>query len=165
MFNKRLKWVLDFNNILSHSQYGFRKNWNSLQALTDLQQQINNAVNKNSSLYIIFFDLQQAFPQVWRHYICQKLHLIGLRGNLPKLLQSFLYDRSITVRIEDQLSSHHLIQNGVSQGEVWSVPLFLITIDDICTWCVPFPLTQQMTSASPSFPPTPTEKRVYFSKL
>ena len=106
-------------------------------------QQINNAVNKNSSLYTIFFDLQQAFPRVWRHYICQKLHLSGLRDNLSKLLQSFLHDRSITVRIEDQLSSHQPIQNGVPQGEVWSVPLFLIAIDDICA-CVSFPLTQRL---------------------
>ena len=143
ILNKRLTWFLDFNNILSHSQYGFRKNRNTLQALTDLQQQINNAVNKNSSLYTIFFDLQQAFPRVWRHYICQKLYLIGLRGNLPKLLQSFLYDRSIAVRIEDQLSSHQLVQNGVPQGEVWSVPLFLLAIDDIRT-CVSFPLTQRL---------------------
>lgn len=143
ILNKRLTWYLEFNNILSHSQYGFRKNRNTLQALTDLQQQINDAVNQNSSLYTIFFDLQQAFPRVWRHYICQKLHHVGLRGNLPKLLQSFLSDRSIAVRIEDQLSSHHLIQNGVPQGEVWSVPLFLMAIDDIRT-CVSFPLTQRL---------------------
>jgi len=168
LFQKILTWFLDFNNLLSHFQYGFRKNRNTLQALTDLlQQQINNAVNKNSSLYTIFFDLQQAFPRVWRHYICQKLHLIGLRDNLSKLLQSFLHDRSITVRIEDQLSSHQLIQNGVPQGEVWSVPLFLILLS---TTSVHVSLTPShrdfslMTSASPFYPPTPTEQHVYSNK-
>ena len=50
---------------------------------------------------------------------------------------------SITVRIQDQLSSHHIIQNGIPQGDVWSVPLFLIAINDI-TKCVAFPLTQRI---------------------
>ena len=46
----------------------------SLEALSDLQQQINDTEHTKSSLYTIFFDHQQAFPRVWRHYICQKLH-------------------------------------------------------------------------------------------
>ena len=36
ILNKRLFWFLEFNNILSPSQYGFRKGRNTLQALTDL---------------------------------------------------------------------------------------------------------------------------------
>jgi len=41
ILNKRLTWYLEYNNILSPFQYGFRKGRNTLQALTDLQQQIN----------------------------------------------------------------------------------------------------------------------------
>jgi len=39
-------------------------------------------------------------------------------------------------------SSHHLIQNGVPQGEAWSAPLFLIVINDLIN-CVTFPLTSR----------------------
>ena len=131
ILNKRHSWYLEMNNILSPSQYGFRKKRNILQALTDLHHQISQATHANSTFYTIFFDLQQAFPRVWRHYICQKLYDIGLRGNLLKILQNFLYNRTIIVRIQDQLSSHQTIQNGAPQGEVWSVPLSLITTEDI----------------------------------
>jgi len=143
ILNKRLFWFLESNNILSSYQYGFRKGRNTLQAISDLNFQIEEAHRTNSNLYTIFFDLEQAFPRVWRHYICSRLYDIGLRGNLPKLLQSFLYDRSLTVRIQNKLSSHQLIQNGVPQGEVWSVPLFLIAINEL-TNCVQFPLTQRL---------------------
>ena len=103
---------------LSFSQYSFHKGRNSLQALSDRNLQIHEAMRSNSNLYTIFFDLQEDFSHVWHHHICSKLYDIGLKGHLPNLLQSFLYDRSLTVRIGDQL-------NGVPQGEVWSVPLFM----------------------------------------
>ena len=140
ILNKRLFWYLESNNHLSPAQYGFRKGRNTSHALADLQTQINNATDSNSCLYSIFFDLQEAFPRVWRHYICSKLHDIGLRGSLPKILQDFLHNRTLMVRIQDKISSPHEIQNGVPQGEVFSVPLFLIAINDIKK-CVHFPFS------------------------
>jgi len=95
-------------------------------AITDLDLQIEESLWNNT----IFFDLQEAFSRVWRYYICSQLFGIGFRGNLPSLLRSFLYDRSITVWFQNIYSSHHLIQQGVPQGKVWSVPLFLI----ICSY-------------------------------
>jgi len=64
---------------------------------------------------------------VWRHCICSKLFEKDL----------------LTVPIQNTNSSHQLIQNGVPQGEVWSVPLFLIAINDL-TNCVTFPLTHRL---------------------
>jgi len=87
----------------------FRKGRNPLPAITDLDFQIEESLWYNTDPYTIFFDLQEAFPRVWRHYICSKLYEIGLHGNLPALLQSFLYDRSITVRIQNIYSFHQLI--------------------------------------------------------
>jgi len=114
----------------------FKKFVGTLSPLKNNQQRYIN-------LHTIFFDLQAAFPRAWRHYICSKLFEIGLRGNLPSLLQSFLYDRSITVRIQNTCSSHHLIQNGVPQGEVWNGHLFLIAINDLIN-CVTLPLTRRL---------------------
>lgn len=40
-----------------------------------------------SKLYTIFFGLQEAFPRVWRLYICSKFNEIDLRDSLPNLFQ------------------------------------------------------------------------------
>lgn len=143
ILNKRLLWYLESNNLLSPFQYGFRKGRNSSQALIDLQNEIKEATSANSCLYSVFFDLQEAFPRVWRHYIENKLSEIGLRGNLPSILQSFLHNRSLLVRIQNITSAPHTVENGVPQGEVLSVLLFLLAINDI-TKCVKPPLTQRL---------------------
>ena len=143
ILNKRFWWYLDQNNLLSPLQYGFRKGRNTIPPLADLQNQIQQAFLANAPLYTIFFDLQQAYPRVWRYYICKKLYDFGLKNNLPKILQSFLQDRYISVTIQDQLSLPHKIENGVPQGEVLSVLLFLVAINDL-TKNVHFPITQRL---------------------
>jgi len=100
-----------------------RNGGNTSQALFDLQNEINAPSSAKSSLYSVFFHLQEALPRVWGHYIVQKLFEIGLRGNLPSLvLQSFLNNRSLMVRIQNITSSSFTVENGVPQDEVSAFP-------------------------------------------
>lgn len=82
-------------------------------------------------------------PRVWQHLICTKLHEVSLRGNLPKVFQNFLHDRTtrISVRVQNKLSSAHSIRIGVPQGQVLSVLLFLLAINDLPLQ-IKSPLTQ-----------------------
>ena len=124
ILNKRLYWFLESNDLLSPFQYGFRKGRNTTQALADLQLQINKATDANSCLYAIFFDLQEAFPRVWRHHICQNLYRMGLRGNLPTILQSFLQNRTLMVRIQDKLSPLTQQRTGYHRAKCSVFPYF-----------------------------------------
>ena len=51
--------------------------------------------------------------------------------------------RILAVKTHNVVSSSDPIQNGVLQGEVFSVCLFLIAINDL-TKCIKFPLTQRL---------------------
>jgi len=138
----RLKffWYLESNRLLSTFQHGFRKGRNTTQDLFDLQSQINEIPHSKSCLFFIFFSLQNAFPRVWKHYICSKLHEIGICSFLPNILQGFLIDRTLIIQIQRTYFYRHTIQNGVPQGEVLSALLFLMAIN-VITECVHFPLT------------------------
>jgi len=88
--------------------------------IADLQSKINEAFSSNSCLYSIFFDLQEAYPRVWPYLICKKLHEAGLRGNLPKTLEDFLHNRTISVRIQDKFPPL-ILWKLVSPREKYSV--------------------------------------------
>ncbi len=72
---------------------------------------------------------------VWRYHFLKSLHQIGIRGDLGHLIQNYLSDRFLFVCIGSKTSSLLLVQNGVPQGYVLSVTLFLIAINDI-TSCI-----------------------------
>ena len=131
ILNKRLTWFLESNNLINNSQYGCRKGRSTTMALTELDALIHQANDNKSTLYSVFFDLENAFPRVWRHHILLTLHKYGFRGLLPQLLQNYLQNRSFQVRVANQLSSIQTQDNGVPQGSPLSGTLFMIAINDI----------------------------------
>ena len=72
---------------------------------------------------------------VWAHALLQELYDIGLRGNLPVFVQNFLKNRTIQVKLEGFLSSLYHLDNGLPQGSIISVTLFLIAINKMFSGC------------------------------
>ncbi|MBJ3201406.1 hypothetical protein JGB54_23300, partial [Salmonella enterica subsp. enterica serovar Agona] len=51
--------------------------------------------------------------------------------NLPLFIAGFLQNRLFRVRVGSTLSSHFSLEEGVPQGSVLSVTLFILRINDI----------------------------------
>ena len=100
-------------------------------ALADLDSLIYEANDNKSTLYSIFFDMESAFPRVWTHLICTSLQKLGLRGQLPLLIQSYLHNRSFKVKIASHLSTPNNQDNSVPQGSPLSGTLFMIAINEV----------------------------------
>ena len=67
----------------------------------------------------------------WRRGILQKLHDMGIRGNLPIFIKNLISNRTFRVRIGSTLSDLHMQENGVPQGSAISPTLFMLLINDI----------------------------------
>ena len=69
-------------NILSDSQFGFRKNYSAELLLIKSTHDIALNLNANSQTDVILLDFSKAFDKVSHRFILQKLQYYGITGQL-----------------------------------------------------------------------------------
>ncbi|KAK3869753.1 hypothetical protein Pcinc_024981 [Petrolisthes cinctipes] len=132
--NRRLLHFLNSRNLLVDEQCGFRKGRQTLDQLVNLEVQIQEAFAKKQFLIAVFLDIEKAYDMTWRHGLLRKLYAMGLRGNLPFFVKNFISDRTFSVKLFSDtvtFSDIFVQANGVPQGSVLSLTLFLCMINDI----------------------------------
>lgn len=81
LLNKRLLSFLNKYKLISESQYGFRKNVSTENAVRDLTSLIVTQVDKNKKCLTVFLDLKKAFDTVSVPILLQRLEDCGVRDN------------------------------------------------------------------------------------
>jgi hypothetical protein len=131
ILNQRLQAFLEEKNFFDPCQSGFRSSHSTLDALTRLETAAKESINEGKYCIAIFLDIERAFDTVWHRGILDKLYRLGLRGNLGRIIQGFLQDRVVRVRLPAGISDQHPLHSGVPQGSVFSPTLFAILINDL----------------------------------
>ena len=117
--HKNLYTFLEKNKVLYASQYGFRKNRSTVNAITELVCHITNAFENKQNTLSVFLDLSKAFDTIDHNILLHKLEFYGVRGLALNWFQSYLSDRK-----------QYVLYNNV-QGSVLGPLLFLIYVNDI----------------------------------
>ncbi|GFV53256.1 probable RNA-directed DNA polymerase from transposon X-element [Trichonephila clavipes] len=131
MVNARLVYQLEKNKCIPLFQSGFRKGRSTLDNIITLENKIRNAFVRRNHLVSIFFDIEKAYDRTWRYGILRTLFDFGFRGNLPTFIQHFLKLRTFRVRLAGTLSAPFTQAEGVPQGSILSVTLFICHISHI----------------------------------
>ena len=128
----RLRSYCSENNILDDAQEGFREKRSTNRYLYKLLLSLHDAKRKKLNSIILFLDFEKAFDSVWLPALIVKLHRLGINGRILKLINNFLFERKVQLRINKELGLLRKCKDiGLPQGSVLSPLLFIIFIADM----------------------------------
>ena len=131
ILNCRLTKWSESNHKFDDSQFGFRFDHSTIDAIFILQSLISRSLDDRKKLFCAFIDLKKAFDLVDRDLLLTKLFVFGVSNKMVKIIQSMYKTANNIVRFRGMLSEKFATYSGVKQGEPLSPLLFLIFINDL----------------------------------
>ena len=90
-------------NIISETQFGFRKNHSTNHAIQHSVNFINESHLTGKHVLGIFIDSSKAFDTIDHATLLHKLHHYGIRRNVQKLIYSYLTNQYQYVKINNEI--------------------------------------------------------------
>lgn len=115
--------------MLDKYRYGFRASHSTLNHLVKIA--VHEAFVNRQFCVSVFFDLEKAYDTTWRHDIIQDLYNSGIRGRILSAVISCLGRRTFRLKLDSTLSKEFVQDNGVPQGGVLSVTLFIVKMNSL----------------------------------
>ena len=131
IINNRLNKYVTEHETIDSCQAGFRKGFSTADNLFIIQSLIDIMKNSHKKLYSCFIDFKQAFDNVWRTGLWQKLIQNDINGKCLMLIRNIYNNIKSNVVSNNESSAFFPCLNGVRQGENLSPFLFAIYLNDL----------------------------------
>lgn len=127
---KRIRPIIERNNIIPTHQFGFRQEHSTIDQVHRITSIIEKSLEEKKICSAIFLDVAQAFDKVWHVGLKHKLKIL-LPKQFSQLLESYISERYFRVKQDDVYTALKEIKAGVPQGSVLGPVLYLLYTSDI----------------------------------
>ena len=136
LFEKILLNRIESTNLhqqLNPMQHGFQKGKSCIMASYIAQEARDYARERGSPIYCCYLDAKQAFDRVWINGLLHKLHNLGFRGKILRIISEMFKDNTSKTLVNGILSDSLTHHQGTKQGSILS-PFFYIVFLDQLLW-------------------------------
>ena len=113
----------------SNTQFGFRPNKGTIDAIFIVRQITEKAKERGVNLHFNFIDFKSAFDTVWREALWKMLLAIGVSTNIVNIVKTMYDNTTCSVIVNGRLTEWFKVTIGVRQGCLLSPTLFNLFLD------------------------------------
>ena len=124
---RRLQEAVDV--LLRKEQAGFRKHHGTSEQIFILRNIVEQSLEWNATMYLIFVDYEKAFDSINRETLWKIMKSYGIPQKFIMMVKAFYRNSKVAVLHGGKKSEWFEVKSGVKQGCVMSGLLFLLVID------------------------------------
>ena len=130
LLNRSDKFIISDNKV-GELQGAAQEGASCLHTSLLLKETIQNKVDEDGSVHVVFLDARKAFDCVWSDALFVRLYELGVNGKLWRILKEWYRDLQCFVRVGCVYSQTFRVRIGVFQGGKWSSRLFQVFYSEL----------------------------------